>query len=62
MRINKERLLSSDMPLIGFRGTKAFLVRTVTLLVSIGTYLQKLTKEITFLLVDCSYACNSFIG
>ena len=30
--------------------------------VTIGTYLQQLTKDITFLVVDCSLAYNAIIG
>ena len=38
MRIDKEWLLLSDMPFVGFSGSKVFLVGTVTLPVTIGTY------------------------
>ena len=54
MRIDKERLLSSDTSLVGFGCTKIFLVGTVTLLVTIDTYPQQLTKEISFLVANCS--------
>ena len=40
MRIDKEWLLASDTPLLGFGGTKVFPVGTITLLVNIGTYPQ----------------------
>lgn len=43
MMINRERLLPSNTPLVGFDGTKVFLVRTITLPVSIGTYPLQLT-------------------
>ena len=62
MRIDKERLLPKDTPLVGFSGTKVFPVRTITLLVTIGTYPQQLTKEISFLVVDCSSAYNTIVG
>ena len=62
MRINKKRLLPSDTPLEGFGGTKVFPVGTITLLVTIGTYPQQLTKEISFLVVDCSSAYNTIVG
>ena len=38
MRIDKEHLLPSYIPLVGFGGTNVFLIRTITLPVSIGTY------------------------
>ena len=62
LRIDKERLLPSDAPLIGFGGTKVFPVGTTTLPVTIGTYPQQLTKEVSFLVVDCSSAYNAIIG
>ena len=63
MRIDKERLLPKDTPLVGFfGGTKVFPVGTITLLVTIGIYPQQLTKEISFLVVNCSFAYNTIIG
>ena len=40
MRISKERLIPSNVPLIGFGGTKVMLVRSITLPITIGTYPQ----------------------
>lgn len=40
MRINNEWLLPSDTPLVGFDGTKMFLIVSITLPVTIGTYPQ----------------------
>ena len=39
-------------------GTKVMLVESVTLLVTIGTYPQQITEDVTFLVVDCSSAYN----
>lgn len=50
-----------DMPLVGFSGTKVFLVGTITLPVTVGTYPQQLTKETTFLVVDFFSANNANI-
>ena len=47
---------------VGFGGTKVFPIETITLLVTIGTYPQQLTREITFLVVDCFSAYNAIIG
>lgn len=62
MRIHKERLLLVDTPLVEFGGTKVFPVGTITLLVIIGVYHQQLTREVNFLVVDCSSAYNAIIG
>ena len=62
MKANKECILPSDTPLVGFSGTKVFPMRTITLLVTIGTYPQQLTKEVNFLVVDCSSTYNAIIG
>ena len=62
MRIDKECLLHSDTPLVGFGGIKVFPIKTITLLVTIGTYYQQLTKEVSFLVVDCFSTYNTIIG
>ena len=62
MRVNKERLLPSDTPLVGFNGTKVFPVGTITLPVTIRMYPQQLTKEVNFLVIDCSSDYNAIIG
>ena len=48
--------------LVRFGNTKVFPVGIIILLVTIGTYPQQLTKEISFLVVDCSSAYNAIIG
>ena len=50
-----------DVPLVGFGRTKVMLVRFVMLSVNIGTYPQQITKDVTFLVVDCSSAYNAII-
>ena len=61
MRIGKERLIPSDIPLVGFDGMKVMPVRFVTLLVTIGTYPQQIIKDVTLLVVDCLSAYNAII-
>ena len=61
MRINKERLLLSNT-LIRFGSTKVFPIGSIALLVTIGTYPQQITKEITFLVVEFSSTNNAIIG
>jgi len=48
MRINKERLLQSNIPLIGFGSTKFFLAKSITLLVTIGTIFSNLPRRSPF--------------
>ena len=62
MRIDRERLIPTNAPLIGFGGTRVFPLGAVTLSVTIDDYPQQITKEMTFLVVDCSFAYNAIIG
>ena len=60
--IDRERLILTNAPFIGFRGTRVFPLATVTLSVMVGDYPQQITKDVTFLVVDCSSAYNTVIG
>ena len=62
IRIVKERLIPSNVPQIGFGGMKVMPVGSITLPVTIGTYPQQITKDITFLVVDYSSVYNAIIG
>ena len=62
MRINKEHLVPTNAPFIGFGGTKVYPLNLVTLPVTIGDYPQQIIKDVTFLVVDCSSAYNAIIG
>lgn len=62
MKIDKECLLPSNTLLVGFSGTKVFPVGTITLPITIRSYPQQLTKEVVFLVVDCSSTYNAIIG
>ena len=62
MRIDRERLTPTNAPLMRFGGTKVFPLGAITLVVTAGDYLQQITKEITFLVVDCSSAYNAILG
>ena len=61
MRINRERLTPTNTPLIGFGEMKVMLVELVTLLVIVDTYPQQITRDVTFLVVDCSSTYNVII-
>nr|XP_023895860.1 uncharacterized protein LOC112007733 [Quercus suber] len=62
MRIDKERLIPTNALLVGFGGTRAFPLGAVMLSVTLGDYPQQFTKDVTFLVVDCSSAYNAIIG
>ena len=59
MWINRERLVPTNTPLVGLGGTKVYPLDAVTLLVTVGDYPQQITKDVTFLVVDCSSAYNA---
>ena len=54
MRVEKERLIPTNAPLVGFGGTRVYPLGVVTLLVTVGDYPQQITRDVTFLVVDCS--------
>ncbi|XP_075669818.1 uncharacterized protein LOC142639543 [Castanea sativa] len=62
MGIGRERLVPTNAPLIGFGGAMVFPLGVVTLAVTIGDYSQRITKNVVFLVVDCSSAYNAIIG
>ena len=62
MRIDRERLVSTNAPLVGFGGTRVFPFGAITLSVTIGDYPQQIIKDITFLVVNCSSAYNAILG
>ena len=62
MRIKREQLIPTNAPLIGFGGTMVHPLRAVTLLVTVGDYLRQITKDIMFLVIDCSFAYNAILG
>ena len=61
MRIGREQLMPSNIPLVGFGGMKVMPIGSIALPITIDTYPQQITK-VTFLLVDCSLAYNVIIG
>ncbi|XP_030958344.1 uncharacterized protein LOC115980207 [Quercus lobata] len=61
MRIDRERLVPTNAPLVGFGGSRVFPLGAVTLSVIVGDYLQQIVKDVTFLVVDCSSAYNAIL-
>ena len=61
MRIDREQLVPINAPLVGFEGTKVFPINVITLSVAVGDYPQQITKDITFLVVNCSSTYNAIL-
>ena len=62
MRIDRARMIPTNAPLVGFGGTRVFLLGAITLSVTVGDYPQQITRDVTFLVVDCSSAYNGILG
>ena len=62
MGIDRARLIPTNAPLVGFGGTRVLPLRAITLLVTVDDYPQQITKDITFLMVDCSSVYNGILG
>ena len=62
MRIGRERLILTSTPLVGFGGTRVNPLRAVTLPVTVRDYLQQITKDVTFIVVDCLSTYNTILG
>ena len=62
MRIDRERLVPTNAPLVGFGGTRVFPLGVVTLSMTVGDYPQQITKDVTFLVVDCLSTYNAILG
>ena len=55
-------MVLTNTPLVGFGGTRVHPLNAVTLLVTVRDYPQQITKDDTFLVVDCSSAYNAILG
>ena len=62
MRIDREYLIPINAPLVGFGRMRVFPIGAVMLSVMVGDYPQQITKEVTFLVVDCSSTYNAILG
>ena len=61
MGIDRERLILTNAPFVGFGGTRVFPLGAVTLSVMVGDYPQQITKDVTFLVVDYSFTYNAIL-
>ena len=62
MGISKERLISTNAPLIGFGGIRVLPFGAITLFVVVGDYPQQIAKNVTFLVADFSSTYNAILG
>ena len=62
MRIERERLIPTNALPVGLGGTRVYPLGAVTLPVTVGDYPQLITKDVTFLVIDCSFAYNAILG
>ena len=54
--------MPTNAPLVGFEGSRVFPLGAVTLSVMVGDYPQQITRNVTFLVVNCSSAYNAILG
>ena len=62
MNLGRDQLHSMHSPLVGFGGMKVQPVGTIMLPVVVGAYPQQVTRNVNFLVVDCSSSYNAIIG
>ena len=61
MELRRNQLRPVYSPLVGFGGMKVQLMGTITLPVVVGAYPQQVTRDVNFLMVDCSSSYNAII-
>ena len=62
MRLGQDQLHLVNSLLVGFGGMKVQPVGTIMLPIVVRAYPQQITKEVNFLVVDCSLSYNAIIG
>ena len=62
MKLRRDQLHPVNLPLVGFKGMKVQPMGTITLPMVVGAYPQQITKDVNFLVVDCSSSYNAIIG
>ena len=62
MNLGRDQLRPVHSPLVGFGGMKVQYVGTITLLVVVRAHPQQVTRNVNFLIVDCSSSYNAIIG
>ena len=62
MRIGRDQLRPRNSPLVGFGGMNVQPVGVISLPMVVGAYPQQITRNVNFLVVDCSSSYNAIIG
>ena len=62
MRLGRDQLRLMNSPLVGFGRMKVQPMGTISLSMVVGAYLQQITKNVNFFVVDCSSSYNAIIG
>ena len=62
INLGRDQLRPMHSPLVGFGGMKVQPVGTISLPVVMGAYPQQVTRNVNFLVVDCSSSYNAIIG
>ena len=62
MKLGRDQLRPVNSPLVGFGGMKVQPAGSISLPVVVGAYPQQITKNVNFLVVDCSSSYNAIIG
>ena len=62
MRLGRDLLCPVNSPLVGFGEMKVQPIGTATLPMVVGAYPQQTTKDVNFLVVDCSSSYIAIIG
>ena len=55
-------MIPTNAPLVGFGGISVLPLGAITLSVTVGDYPQQITKDVTFLVVNCSSTYNGILG
>ena len=62
MKLGRDQLRLVNSSLVGFGGMKVQPAGAISLPVVVGAYPQQITKNVNFLVVDCSSSYNAIIG
>ena len=62
LRLGRDQLRPVNSPLVGFDGMKVQSVGTISLSVVVRAYPRQITKDVNFLVVNCSSSYNTIIG
>ncbi|XP_075663415.1 uncharacterized protein LOC142633005 [Castanea sativa] len=62
MGIGREQLVPKNAPLVGFGGTRVYPLGVITLSETVEDYPQQITKDVVFLVVNCSSAYNAILA